>query len=112
MLKFGSPPDFENPPTTNATDNTYKVVVLAADAATGGQTGFHKVTVKVTNLNEPGKITLATDTTGGTPQYLVGATLTATAEDGDITNATQTFTDNVTGEVAGVTWRVVQRRDL
>ena len=91
MLKFGTEPDFENPATTNATANTYKVVVLAADAATGGQTGYHKVTVKVTNLNEPGTITLVTDTANGTPQYLINATLTATAEDGDITNATQTF---------------------
>ena len=29
MLTFNSPPDFENPATTNATANTYKVVVLA-----------------------------------------------------------------------------------
>ena len=105
VLKFGTEPDFENPATTNATANTYKVVVLAADAATGGQTGYHKVTVKVTNVDEPGKVTLVTDTVGGTPQYLVGATLTATAEDGDITNATQTFTADVAGEVTGVTWR-------
>ncbi|MYA49220.1 MAG: cadherin repeat domain-containing protein [Chloroflexi bacterium] len=105
VLKFASPPDFENPADTNATANTYKVVVLAADAATGGQTGYYKLTVKVTNEDEPGKVTLTTSTTNGTPQYLVGATLTATAEDGDITNATQTFTTDVAGEVAGVTWR-------
>ncbi len=105
VLEFASPPDFENPATTNATANTYKVVVLASDAENGGQTGYHKVTVNVTNLNEPGKITLATDTTNGTPQYLVDANLTATAEDGDITDATQTFTVDRAGEVAGVTWR-------
>ena len=105
MLKFANPPDFENPATTNATANTYKVVVLAADAATGGQTGYYKVTVKVTNDDEPGTVTLATSTTNGTPQYLVGATLTATAEDGDITADAQTFTADVTGEVTGVTWR-------
>ena len=61
VLTFSSPPDFENPATTNATANTYKVVVLATDAATDGQTGYHKVTVMVTNVNEPGKITLATE---------------------------------------------------
>ena len=64
------------------------MVVLATDAAPGGQTGYYKVMVKVTNLDEPGKVTLTTSTANGTPQYLVGATLTATAEDGDITNTT------------------------
>ena len=102
----GASPDYENPAGGAAGDsNTYKVVVLAADAATGGQTGYYKVTVNVTNVDEPGTVTLATSTTNGTPQYLVGATLTATAEDGDITNATQTFTADVTGEVTGVVWR-------
>ena len=106
VLKFSSPPDFDNPSGEGATSNTYKVVVLAADAATGGQTGYHKVTVTVTNLNEPGKITLSTDTAGGSPQYLVGATLTATASDGDIANTDQTFqaTDR-TGVVTGIVWR-------
>ena len=105
VLEFIDPPDFENPATTNATANTYKVVVLATDAATGGQTGYYKVTVNVTNVEEPGNVTLATGTTNESPQYLVGATLTATAEDGDITATTQTFTADVAGEVAGVTWR-------
>ena len=112
VLTFNDPPDFENPATTNATANTYKVVVLAADAATDGQTGYYKVTVEVTNEDEPGKVTLATDTTNGTPQYLVGATLTATAEDGDITNATQTFTADVPGEVTGVVWRWYRDGDM
>ena len=35
----------------------------------------------------------------------MGATLTATASDGDITNPTQTFTVDVANEVTGVTWR-------
>ena len=78
---------------------------VSAVDCTGGETGYHKVTVTVTNVNEPGKVTLATDTDDGTPQYLVGATLTATASDGDITNATQTFTSDTAGEVTGVTWR-------
>ena len=105
MLKFSSPPDFENPSGEGATSNTYKVVVLAADAETGGQTGYHKVTVMVTDEDEPGKVTVTTNTANGTPQYLVGATLTATAMDGDITNATQTFAADIDGEVNGVTWR-------
>ena len=109
MLKFTSPPDFENPSGEDAASNTYKVVVAAcdvsADNCTGGETGYHKVTVTVTNVNEPGKVTLATSTANGTPQYLVGATLTATASDGDITNTTQDFTVDVADEVTGVTWR-------
>ena len=106
MLKFTSPPDFENPSGEGgANSNTYKVVVAASDAETGGETGYYKVTVMVTKVNEPGKVTLATDTSNGTPQYLVGAELTATASDGDITNADQDFTVDRAGEVTGVTWR-------
>ena len=104
-------PDFENPPTSNDTDNTYKVVVAACDVALeaggtcGGNTGYHKVTVEVTNVNEPGKIDLvATNPADGTSQYLVGQILTATASDGDITG-TQTFTDSSATGVSGVTWR-------
>ena len=57
ILKFSDPPDFENPSGEgDAVSNTYKVVVLASDAATdGGMMGYHKVTVEVTNVNEPGK---------------------------------------------------------
>ena len=59
MLKFSSPPDFENPSGEGAAaSNTYKVVVAAcdvtADDCTGGETGYHKVTVMVTDVNEPG----------------------------------------------------------
>ena len=114
MLKFMNPPDFENPAGTNATPNTYKVVVVACDVALGsdgacpdspdGQAAYHAVTVKVTKVDEPGKVTLTTSTTGGTPQYLVSATLTAEASDGDITG-TQIFTDNSATGVSGVTWR-------
>ena len=81
-------PDYENPGDTG-TDNTYNVVVaacdveLADDGACSGETGYHKVTVKVTNdMNERGTVTL--DNAAVTPdplQYLVGVTLTATAED-------------------------------
>ena len=68
MLKFDSPPDFENPGGAGDTpSNTYKVVVVASDQATDGMMGYHKVTVMVTNVNEPGKVTLATSTDNGTP---------------------------------------------
>ena len=108
------PPDFENPSGEGATSNTYMVVVGACDVAldntgdcpdTTGNAGYHKVTVEVTDVNEPGKVSFVTDTTNGTPQYLVGATLTATAFDGDITNTDQDFTDDRDDEVSGVTWR-------
>ena len=114
VLKFSSAPDFENPATTNATSNTYKVVVIACDVAlegdpaacpATGKAAYHAVTVKVINVEEAGKVTLSTSTTGGTPQYLVGATLTAEATDGDITDADQDFTVDRAGEVTGVTWR-------
>ena len=107
VLKFSSPPDYENATGggSGGTSNTYKVVVAAADAASGGETGYHKVTVTVTKVDEPGKVTLATSTVTGTPQYLVTATLTATASDGDITDADQTFTVDRTGEVTAVNWR-------
>ena len=52
-----------------------------------------------------GKSPVTTSTPNGTPQYLVGATLTATASDGDITNTDQDFTADEAGEVTGVTWR-------
>ena len=127
MLKFSTPPDFENPSGEGTENtNTYKVVVVACDVALVSEAcptatapaenaSYHQVTVEVTKVDEPGKVTLATSHTDNvTPQYLVGAsgatpagatTLTATAEDGDITNATQTFTVDVTDEVTGVTWR-------
>ena len=108
-------PDFENPSGEGATSNTYRVVVGACDleldsggaCPTGGNSSFHKIVVKVTNLDERGTVSLAATAgvTTGTPQYLVGTTLTATAKDGDITAATQTFTADVADEVDGVTWR-------
>ena len=108
MLKFSSPPDFENPAATNATPNTYKVVVVACDtalvsdacpASPDGQAGYHKVTVKVTNVAETGKVTWTTAADGSTVdtptlvQFQVGSLLTATATDDDISGATKTVTD-------------------
>ena len=84
-------PDYENAGDAD-TDNTYNVVVAAADAdsgATGVQTGYHKVTVMVTEVAEDGKVTWTVDHDGGgadTPtlvQFQDGAVLEATATDGD-----------------------------
>ena len=109
-------PDYENPGDTG-TDNTYNVVVaacdleLASDGTCPGVTGYHKVAVKVIDMDEQGTVTLDNATVDPDPlQYLVGVTLTATAKDGDI-QGTQTFTADVTGAagtqtgVSGVTWR-------
>ena len=84
-------PDFENPQGAGTPpNNTYKVVVLATDAATDGQTGYHKVTVTVTKVDETGKVTWDTASDGTTAdnptliQFHVGTLLTASATDGDI----------------------------
>ena len=88
------PPDFENPPTSNDIDNTYKVVVAASD---GDVTGYHKVTVKVTNVDETGKVTWDVDHNADgnanmpkLVQFQVGASLTASVTDGDIEGGTKT----------------------
>ena len=108
----GPAPDFENPQGAGTpANNTYNLVVAASD---GALTGYHKVTVKVTNLNEPGEVTWTVDpdgagslTTGildtdNTPimQFQVGATLAASATDGDISGA-----DKAVGTDEDPTWR-------
>ena len=111
-------PDFENPPGSDATDNTYKVVVVASDAETGGgMMGYHKVTVKVTNVAETGKVTWGVDhdanNAADTPtlmQFQVGAILTASVTDGDIKGTDKTVAA-VRGDVeADPTWRWYSRR--
>ena len=94
------PPDFEAPRGTGAPSgtntNTYKVVVAAADAATDPQMGYKKVTVKVTNVSETGKVTWTVDHDGGgadTPklvQFDVDTVLVASATDGDIAGTAKT----------------------
>ena len=60
----GDPPDYEASTTGDGggdadMDNTYHVVVVAED--TTGNEGYHKVTVKVTDVAETGKVTWTTD---------------------------------------------------
>ena len=108
-------PDFEAPRNVapgDANPNTYKVVVAAADAAAGGQTGYHKVTVMVTNVDEAGEVTWAVDANGdNTPdtvmvrQFQVGAILTATVSDGDISGTIKTVDADRTDVAADPTWR-------
>ncbi len=110
-------PDYENPQggsaasTCDATadpnpcTNTYKVVVSVSDKESGGMTGYYKVTVTVTNVNEDGKVTwtvdpdgtgalVAADVNGGDPiaQFQAGALLTASATDDEIPGNTKTVT--------------------
>ncbi len=92
-------PDFEAPrgtgPASDDNTNTYKVVVTAADSSVeaDAKTAYHKVTVKVTDVDEDGVVTWTVDPDGGanrlaaTPeplQFQVGASLVASATDGDI----------------------------
>ena len=65
VLSFNFPPDYESPPDSNATDNTYKVVVIAADEPLGAanrELGYKKVTINVTNVNETETVTLSAET--------------------------------------------------
>ena len=99
------PPDFERPRGTGPVDdnnsNTYRVVLVASDVATGEKTEvfnvYKKVTVTVTEEKEDGKVTFTT--TGNLVQFQVGTSITASVTDGD---------ESVLSEIpAGVapTWR-------
>ena len=81
VLMFKSPPNFEDPMGggTNGTSNTYAVTVEASDGGTMMDT--EEVTVKVTNVDEPGMITLSS------LQPQAGVALTATLSDPDAPNA-------------------------
>ena len=124
VLEFLSSPDYDVPTGGNDNDsNTYVVTVTASSTGTSAtaQTDTFNLTVMVTNVAEKGKVTWIIDPDGGGPilandptatppqmpimQFQVNAVLTATASDGDITSATQTFTADVTDEVTGVAWR-------
>ena len=75
VLRFKSPPDFENAADSD-TNNTYVVTVQASDGGQG-TTATEVVTIEVTNVEEPGTITLST------LQPQVGRALTATLDDPD-----------------------------
>ena len=81
MLAFEDEPDFENPGDMNR-DNVYEVTVVASD---GVNAAMRDVTVKVTNITEPGKLEVMPT------QPRVGVELTAELTDSD-------------GVVSGPTW--------
>ena len=107
-------PDFENGQGSGTGSNTYNVVVAACDVALAdgvcpttatppGQAGYHKVTVKVTNVAEMGEVTWTVDPDGAGSleanvppvkpimQFQVGAILSVIADggvtDGDVATA-------------------------
>ena len=91
VLTFKAPPNFESPADAN-TDNTYKVVVQASDGGKTDKLSWFKVTVTVTDVPEPGKVTWTVDHDGtgghdptepGLTQFRVGASLAASVTDGD-----------------------------
>ena len=81
VLAFKSAPDFENPGDSNR-NNIYEVTVEASD---GTNTAMRDVTVKVTDAEEEGKVTLSTQ------QPRIGVPITATLADPD-------------GSIANVMW--------
>ena len=86
VLTFKKSPDYEGPAdvrgtsTATANDNVYEVTVQAMDST--GKTGMEEVTVEVTNVDEPGTVTLSA------LQPQAGTALTATHgdPDGDISD--------------------------
>ena len=80
-LMFASPPDFEAPADMGM-DNMYQVTVKATDA--GGEMDMMDVTVTVTNVEEPGMVTLWASTTEAlTMAPQVGDTITGAVMDPD-----------------------------
>ena len=63
VLSFKFAPDYENPrgqPRATGNENTYRVVVVAADEPQGAanrELGYQKVTVNVTNCGRTGNVT-------------------------------------------------------
>ena len=82
-LTFNDPPNYESPDDANE-DNTYELTVGARDA--DGIRSTKDIEVKVTNVNEPGTVTLSA------VQPRVGVPVTARLTDID-------------GPVSGVTWQ-------
>ena len=83
MLEFIDKPDFENPGDRNR-DNVYQVTVVASD---GQEQATRAVTVKITDSDEAGMITLDPE------NPVAGTAVTATLEDsdGDVINVGWTW---------------------
>ena len=88
-LTFNTPPDFEGP-TDGDTDNVYEVTVEASDG--GATPGTLDVTITVTDVGEPGSVTLSS------PNPQLGVPLMATLNDPE-------------GVGGGVTWQWASSSD-
>ena len=77
-LSFKANPDYESPGDSGG-NNVYEVTVVVTDSK--GNTDEQDVTVKVTNIEEPGEVTLST------LQPRVGFPVTATLTDPDNVDA-------------------------
>ena len=103
VLTFNSPPDYEGGTTGGGdsdNDNTYVVEVTATDTAATPNTDTFTVNVKVTNVNEPGKVTWTIVPASGVSatnvvQFQIGAVLTAAVTDGDVQGTSKTPTNNL-----------------
>ena len=93
-LVFKGSPDFENPKDGRPVDNIYEVTLEAQD---GRNTTTLDVTVKVTNVEEPGEVALAYQ------QPLIGRVLTATVTDSDGGFSPSSGAPRT--DVTGVTWQ-------
>ena len=82
VLRFRALPDFESP-SDAATNNTYSATVSASDGST---TVTKDVTVTVTNVDEPGTLTLSPT------RPRTGTALTAAVTDPDVITGTTTWT--------------------
>ena len=94
-----------------------------------GDASYHKVTVKVTNVAEPGKVTLDRRPADGAENVTLAVRIVNGGDpivqfqverhnpdrrarsDGDITNEGEAFKADVPDEVTGVTWRWYRGRD-
>ena len=80
VLTFKDSPDFESPP-GGVTENEYMVTIMATDETNKGATEV--VTVKVTNVDEAGTVTLS----ALRPQSSIGFTAMLSDKDRGVTNA-------------------------
>ena len=107
MLTFNKSPDYENP-TDTGRNNRYQVTVIVTDS--GGRTASLDVTVRVTNEDEPGTVTLSTLQ----PQDGIDLTATVTDPDGIVRNSISwewEWADPGSSECSEVTagWELITR---
>ena len=94
VLTFSDSPSFEGQSLGTDPDDNYRVVVQASDGGLTDHRSWFKVTVTITDIEEPGKVTWTVDPDGTGSvqatdlpqpllQFRVGAVLAATVTDGD-----------------------------